>query len=90
MFVVKGAYYFDDDKIVQPHYTGEFYATDCNIWITLKELKGNYSSGFIAEAKNDYLTHEGTKYYRVEVAPCHTEDFELLSDLSDLQFTGKF
>ena len=31
--------------------------------------------------------HDGTIYYECEYSPYHVEDWELLSDLSDLEYT---
>lgn len=87
--IIKGAIYKDGDEILRPHYTGEFTAVECDEYKTREEIKANYSANFYREATGkdaEVITHEGVKYYRCEWGPRHTEDFELLSDLSNLEY----
>lgn len=62
-----------------------------SLWLTeyktKEEIKANYSK---EDAKNIlkgfYLEYEGVKYYQCEYSPYNTENMELLSDLSDLEY----
>jgi hypothetical protein len=85
--VIKGAYYYDreSETILIPHFTGEYCAVDCTKYIKLDELKESYDESFVNEVKDDFVEFEGEKYYYAEYSPCHIEDWELLSDLSDLE-----
>jgi hypothetical protein len=86
--IIKGAIYKSGDTLLQPHFTGQFFMVDCTEFKTKKEIKENYGK---LEAKemlsNSYLMDRGVKYYECQSSPWNcTADFELLSDLSDLQF----
>jgi hypothetical protein len=85
--VIKGAYYYDDksDTILMPHFTGEFHTVDCTQYVLKKELKKTHSSLFIKEHKDYKITFDGKDYYYSEYSPWCIDNWELLSDLSDLQ-----
>lgn len=84
--VVRGAYYYnpDDDAIYIPHYTGEYYAVDCDRYLTKKDLSSRYDKKWFKEHKEEYEVYNDIKYYYAEYAPICPDNFELLSDLSDL------
>jgi hypothetical protein len=84
--VIAGAHYFDGDHILIPHYTGEYWAVDCTAYKTLEEIISEYSKEYVKSIKLDYIEHDGKKYYYGEWGPYHTENMELLSDLSNLTF----
>lgn len=85
--VIAGAKYYYGDMIVIPHFTGEFSAVDCDRYLNKGELKEYYSKDFIEENKEDFIEHEGEKYYYAEYSPFHvSEEWDLISDLSDLRF----
>ena len=85
--VIKGAYYYDRnlDKILIPHFTGEFCIVDCTQYIKRDELKERYDEAFVNEVEDDFVEFEGEKYYYAEYSPQNVEDWELLSDISDLE-----
>lgn len=85
--VIKGAYYYDNesDNILIPHYTGEFCIVDCDRYIRMKELKGNYDQSYIQEVKDNPIIFKGKEYYNAEWGPVDVSDeWDLLSDLSNL------
>ncbi len=86
--IIKGAIYKSGDTLLRAHFTGEFNTVDCTEFKIVKEIKAAYSkelaNQFIKEGY--YLEHDGVKYYECEYGPYHCEDFELLSDLSTLEF----
>ena len=86
MLVISGALYrVDEDTIVKPHFTTEYAAVDCTRYFTKEELEGRYGESFIRQNKNDFIEEDGIKYYYAEYSPFHvSEDWELLSDLSEL------
>lgn len=84
MLVIKGAQYFDGESILIPHFTGEFYTVDCTEYALKKELKQNYSKEWIKKNKDDYIEHNGEKYYYAEYGSFYIDNWKLLSDLSDL------
>lgn len=58
---------------------------DCDRYMTKKELKGIYPESFIKENKDNFVIVEGIKYFYAEYSPMNIdEDWELLSDLSEL------
>lgn len=87
--IIKGAIYFDEDIILRPHYSGEFYTVDCDEYKTKEQIKSEYSK---EDAKkftgkdSFYITYEGVKYYECEYGPYDTEKFQLLSDIGELEF----
>ena len=88
--IIKGAYYFDGDSILQAHYTGEFHTVDCTQYVKEKELKEKYPDSFIAENKDNYIEKDGIKYCYAEYSPfAVTDEWELLSDLSELEHIEK-
>lgn len=85
--VIKGAYYYDRNSnvILIPHFTGEYCIVDCDRYIIMSELQGIYDESYINQVKDNPIMFEGIEYYYAEYSPQHIEDWELLSDLSDLQ-----
>jgi len=86
--IIKGAIYKDGDELVRPHYTGEYYMVDCTEYKTKEDILANYDK---ADAKNIFKSnepylHDDVEYFECEYSPHNTQDFELLSDLSDLEF----
>ena len=61
---------------------------DCTEYKTKKQIKAEYDKETANNFINDgyYLTNEGVKYYECEYGPHSTESFELLNDVSDLEF----
>jgi hypothetical protein len=86
MLVITGALYrVNEDTLVKPHFTGDFGAVDCTRYLTKKELEGRYDESFIRQNKNNFIEEDGIKYYYAEYSPFYvSEDWELLSDLSEL------
>lgn len=85
--IIKGALYFDGDTVLRAHYSGNFHTVDCTEYKTRKEIKANYSESIAKEFLSNYpITVDGKKYYECEYSPYHTENLELLSDLSPLEF----
>lgn len=88
--IIKGAFYFDGETVLQPHYTGEFHTVDCTEFKTEEQIKLEYSKSNVKTIIKEAMQfeHNGTIYYECEYSPYHVEDWELLSDLSDLEYTG--
>lgn len=86
--IIKGAIYKSGNTLLQPHFTGQFFMVDCTEFKTKKEIKENYDKSIAKEMlSNQYLTDGGVKYYECQSSPWNcTDDFELLSDLSSLEF----
>ena len=87
--VIKGAIYKSGNTLLRPHYTGEFHTVDCTQYFLKSEIKANYSNDFYKKATgkdSSNIVCNGIKYYECEYGPYHTNDFELLSDLSDLEY----
>jgi hypothetical protein len=84
--VIAGAHYFDGDSILIPHYTGEYWAVDCTEYKPIRSLMREYPRSYVEEHKNDYIEHDGTRYFYAEFGPFHTENMGLISDLSNLTF----
>lgn len=83
--VIKGAYYFTGDMIVCPLMTGQFYIVDCHTFETKSDLLDKYDQKYFKEVKAEAIEKDGVKYYPTEWGPVTvSEDWELLSDLSDL------
>lgn len=87
-FVVKGAYYYEKetDTILTPHATGCFGGVDCSRFVRMEELKERYDEGYINQVKNRYIEFEGEQYYSAEYSSRIIKDWELLSDLSGLEY----
>ena len=86
MLVIKGAYYKYYDEVLIPHFTGDFHTVDCTRYITRDELEDTYGEDFIKENEEDTIEVDGETFYYAEYSPYHIAvDWELLSDLSDLQ-----
>jgi len=85
--IVRGALYYDraSDTILIPHFTGEFYMVDCTEYIPMEDLKNRFDEEFISETSEDYIEHEDKKYYYAESSPFNIVDWELISDLSELE-----
>lgn len=86
MLVITGALYrVDENTLVKPHFTGEYGSVDCTRYLTKEELEYTYGEWFIRQNKNNFIEEDGIKYYYAEYSPFHvSEDWELLSDLSEL------
>jgi hypothetical protein len=87
--VIAGAFYLDEDTVLVPHYTGDFAAVDCHTYETEKDIRDKYSERYVRDFIHDgqSVTVQGETYYLTEWGPFHvTEDWELLSDLSELKF----
>lgn len=83
--VIKGAKYFTGDNILIPHFSGEYVTVDCDEYATLEELKKEYSAEYIESVKDNYIEHNGEKYYYAEWGPFNvTDDWDLISDISSL------
>jgi hypothetical protein len=86
--IIKGAIYTDGDTLLRPHYSGEYYIVDCTEYKTEETIRYEYreelANEFIEESLP--LEYEGIKYYECEYSPYHTENMELLSDISDIEF----
>ena len=85
--VIKGAYYFDRDnnKILIPHFTGEFWIVDCTEFKTVDDLKANYDDKYIESVIDSPIELEGEEYYYAESSPCDVGEWELLSDISNIE-----
>ena len=86
--IIKGAIYKSGNTILQSHFTGQFFMVDCTEFKTKKQIKEEYSKEIQKEfLNNSHLICEGVKYYECQSSPWNcTDDFELLSDLSELSF----
>lgn len=86
--IIKGAIYTNGDILLRPHYSGDFHTVDCTEYKTEEEIRSDYSEEIANEFIEDssQLEYEGTTYYQCEYSPYHTENMELLSDLSDLEY----
>ncbi len=87
MLIIKGAIYKSGDTLLRPHYSGEMWMVDCTEFKTSETIADEYDEENVAEFMgNTLLSCDGVNYYECEYSPWHTKDFELLSDLSDLEF----
>jgi len=84
--VIKGAIYYDREAktILIPHFTGEYVIVDCTQYILLDNLKDKYDESFILDNQSDPIEFEDETYYYAEYSPWNIDDWELLSDLSEL------
>lgn len=90
--VVAGAYYKAGDRILVPHYTGEFRAVDCDVFLEKDDLPEYYNETEIESLiKNkNYIEVEGIKYYYATYKLYNIDkEWELLSDLSKLKHIEK-
>ena len=85
--VIKGAFYYDkeNDVILIPHFTGEYGIVDCYRLFRMEELKQRYNDDYINKVKDNPIEFDGNKYYDGEYSPKDVGDWELLSDLSNLE-----
>ena len=86
--IIKGLIYKCGDELLRPHFSGYYYAVDCTEYKTAKQIRQEYdketAKNFI---KNSLcLTYAGVKYFECEYSPFNVEDFEPLSDISDISF----
>lgn len=86
--VINGAYYYSEQFgcVVMVCRTGEFWVVDCNRFF----LKENYIEKFgeeqFIENEDDFIMYDHEQYFSDNGSiPLNTEDFELLSDLTDLR-----
>jgi hypothetical protein len=85
--IIKGAIYTDGDELLRPHYSGNFSAVDCTEYKTKSQIKQEYDKKTAkVMLSNLCLTYEGEKYYECECNPFHTDNMDLLSDLSELEY----
>lgn len=84
MLVIKGAWYFNGNELVIPHFTGEFFIVDCDCYLSKIELKEIYDDDFVTVAMESPIEYKSTTYYPAEYNAVYTENFDLLSDLSNL------
>lgn len=86
--IIKGAIYKDGDELVRPHFTGEFWMVDCTEYKTRENIIADYDKDFYKNVinSNEPLLHDDVEYFECEYGPHNTEGFELLSDISDLEF----
>jgi hypothetical protein len=86
--VIKGAYYYDreSDTILIPHFTGEFCVVDCERYERLEALTERFEDAYIAKVKDYPTEFRGNNYYNGEPSPVNIGDWELLSDLSNLEY----
>ena len=84
--IIKGAVYYDEknDCILVPHFTGSFKLVDCTRYLTKKQILEQYEKKFFNENKDDFKKYGGIKYYFAEYSPYNVGQWELLSDLSNL------
>ena len=83
--VIKGAKYFTGDRILIPHMTGEFFIVDCDEYMPLDELKADYDEEYVESVEDNYIEHEGEKYYYAEWGPFNvSEGWDLISDISNV------
>lgn len=83
--VIKGARYFTGDRILIPHFTGEYITVDCDEYVTLEELKEDYDKEYVESVEDNYIEHEGEKYYYAEWGPFNvSSEWDLISDISSI------
>lgn len=84
--VIKGAKYFTGDRILIPHTTGEFFVVDCDEYMPLDELKADYDEDYVESVEDNYIEHEGEKYYYAEWGPFNvSSEWDLISDISSVE-----
>lgn len=86
--VIKGAMYRVGGRIVSPHYSGEFSMVDVDEFCLYQEL---IDSGFEPEEIEEMFSIEveGETFYLWGATPeIITEDWELLTDLSEVSVNG--
>lgn len=85
--IIKGAIYKDGDELLRPHFTGEFWMVDCTEYKTKENILEDYDADFANKClENTMLTYDDVTYYECEYSPHHTENFELLSDITAIEF----
>lgn len=86
--IIKGGIYFNGDMLLKAHYSGFFFMVDCTEYKTKKQIKAEYDKETAKEfLSGHYLTNENVKYYECQYGPHHTNDLDLLNDVSNLEFT---
>lgn len=88
--IIKGGIYSNGTMLLKAHYSGYFFMVDCTEYKPRKQIKQEYDKERAKELlskDNYYLTNEGVKYYECEYGPHNTNDFDLLNDVSNLEFT---
>ena len=86
--IIKGGIYFNGDVILKARYSGFFSMVDCTEYKTKKQIKSEYDKETAKQFLSGYyIKNEGVKYYQCEYSPYGTENLDLLSDVSDLEFT---
>jgi len=85
--IIKGAIYQYGDVLLRAHYSGNFWMVDCTEYKTKEEIKANYDKENAKEfLKGFFLTCDNVKYYECEYSPYQTEEMDLLSDISNVEF----
>lgn len=86
ILIINGAVYYSAEynAIIKPLRTGVYWMVDCNEYLTKKDFLSRYSESLFNENKADFIKYENKKYYYVGFKPLQTEDFLLLSDLSEI------
>ncbi len=85
--IIKGALYFDGDMILRPHYSGEFWMVDCTEYKTKEQIQEEYDEENQTEfLEGSCIENEGIKYFLCEYGPHQTENLELLTDISEIDF----
>ena len=87
--IIKGGIYTNGEILLKAHYSGFFFMVDCTEYKTKKQIKEEYDKETAKQYIKDgyYIINEGVKYYECELGPHYTSDFDLLSDVSNLEFT---
>lgn len=85
--IIKGAIYYTGYNLLRPHFTGEFFAVDCTEYKTKKQIKQDYDKEYAKSLlENPCLTFNSENYYECGYSPYETKNFELLSDISNIEF----
>ena len=86
--IIKGAIYKDGDELVRPHYSGQYWIVDCTEYKTKEDIFDNYDECDAINIidSNEPMLYNDVEYYECEYSPHHTGSFELLSDISELEF----
>ena len=90
--LIRGAYYYSeaDDAVYVPHFTGEYWLCDCDRYYNAKDFIDQYGKDKFVELNESgdmVIVHvDDEPYYSAESGPIETGDFELLSDLSELEY----
>jgi hypothetical protein len=85
--IIKGAIYRDANELVRPHFSGDMYAVDCTEYKTEFEMRNQYAEKYILEfMERAPITYQNIDYYECESGPHNTAEFELLSNIENIEF----